>query len=140
MHNSKENEFIINNLKFKPATILIADSDMNNRYLIRLYLNSLNLVFYEVDNGNDLIDFASKYSPDLILMNIKMKLSNGKEAIEIIKTESNLKRIPIIIICSNEAYQKIGIKDSIFDSIITSPFEHTKLIQELKKFLKTENT
>lgn len=137
--NSKDDELIIDNLKFKPATILIADSDLNNRYLIKLYLNFLNLVFYEVDNGNDLIDFASKYCPDLILLDIKMKLINGKDAIEIIKTESNLKRIPLIVICSYETYQQTDIKDSMYDGLITTPFENTELIKELKKFITTDN-
>jgi two-component system sensor histidine kinase EvgS len=137
--NSKDDELIIDNLKFKPATILIADSDLNNRYLIKLYLNFLNLVFYEVDNGNDLIDFASKYCPDLILLDIKMKLTNGKDAIEIIKTESNLKRIPLIVICSYETYQQTDIKDSMYDGLITTPFENTELIKELKKFITTDN-
>jgi len=137
--NSKDDELIIDNLKFKPATILIADSDLNNRYLIKLYLNFLNLVFYEVDNGNDLIDFASKYCPDLILLDIKMKLANGKDAIEIIKAESNLKRIPLIVICSYETYQQTDIKDSMYDGLITTPFENTELIKELKKFITTDN-
>ncbi len=138
LHYSKDDMILIENINFKPATILIADSDINNRYLIRLFLSSYKIVIYEVENGDDLIELASNFKPDIIISDVKMKLSNGREVIDIIKSEPELKRIPLILSCSNDILPELDKSILNCDGILTTPFENIELIKELVKFIPVE--
>jgi len=138
LHHSKDDMQFLENIKFKPAIILIADSDVNNRYLIRLFLSSYSIVVYEVENGDDLIELASNYKPDIIIADFKMKLSNGCDVIEIIKSDKELKRVPLILSCSNDILPELDKSILNCDGILTTPFENIELIKELMKFIPQE--
>ena len=102
-------------LIFEPATILIVDDTESNRTLLKGYLNFAPFKFIEADNGQTGIDYAQKYKPDLILMDIKMPVLNGCEATRRLKASDELKHIPVIIVTASamKDFEDIIVKNRL---------------------------
>ena len=76
-------------------TLLVEDNEMNREML----LHRLERKGFEVEvakNGQDALDHLnSNDKPDIILMDMSMPVLDGWEATRIIKSNENLKLIPI---------------------------------------------
>lgn len=78
-------------------TILIADDDDGNYYLLKHYLSEFNCNVIRAMNGLEAVNiFKERPDIDLVFMDMRMPVMNGMEASKIIQ-EINSK-IPIIII------------------------------------------
>jgi len=90
--------FNIEELKkqFKGKIILIAEDDPNSMFLIKKFIQEIGADILEVDNGLSAVNIVNA-SPDisLIIMDIKMPLMNGYEAIKQIRAK--YPNIPIIV-------------------------------------------
>jgi CheY-like chemotaxis protein len=51
--------------------------------------------------------FPSKLRPDLILLDLNLPRKNGREVLEEIKADDDLKRIPVIVMTTSKAEQDI---------------------------------
>lgn len=112
-------------------TILIAeDNDSNFMYLNILLRSKYHIIHAE--NGREAVEMAQSQHPDAILMDIKMPLMNGIEAIrEIRKTLS----LPIIIQSSFAFDQDIDEALAAgANSYLTKPILSAQLEAELSKY------
>ncbi len=131
------NSFDPSNLYFEDSTVLIADDNQENRkYLVDL-LNIYQLNVYEAENGLEAIEKAKLYLPDVILMDFKMPVMNGREAIEQLKSQKTTNAIPIIGLSASsrevlEEQNGIGI----YDEFLLKPINAGELLELLKKYLK----
>jgi two-component system, chemotaxis family, response regulator Rcp1 len=50
---------------------------------------------------------ASKARPDLILLDLNLPKKNGREVLEVIKADDDLKQIPVIVMTTSKAEQDI---------------------------------
>ena len=76
--------------------ILIAEDIESNFKLLRYYLSSINVEAVRAANGKEAVDyFRSNPNIDLILMDIKMPVMDGYEAIKLIRAINN--EVPIIL-------------------------------------------
>ena len=68
------------------TTVLIADDEvLELQYLCRLFEKSPNFQLVgQAGNGSQAVELASRYKPDIIIMDIKMPMS-GLEAAEVIR-------------------------------------------------------
>ncbi|MGS2717113.1 response regulator [Eionea flava] len=62
------------------------------------------------EDGEEALDFLFKRNgnenvptPDIILLDLNLPGTNGREVLETIKADSNLKRIPVIVLTSSQA-------------------------------------
>lgn len=79
---------------------IVAESDEETRGLIRSLLEFLGFAVVEALNGQEVYEFALRYQPDLILIELKIPIVNGFSAIRRIKKESDLSNVPIIALSS----------------------------------------
>ncbi len=124
------------NIRFKKQTILIADDIESNRILLRESLKSYGLQTIDAVDGKQAIDMAREYSPDLILMDLRMPVMDGYEAIKILKADSILKDIPIFVLTASamkEEQEKINNLNC--EGYLRKPIEKNKLLRELIRFL-----
>lgn len=85
-----------------------------NRQLVRNFLEDFsNLIIIEAENGKLALEAVEENRPDLILMDIKMPVMNGVEAIQILKSNNKTKDIPIIALTASAFEQT---KTEVIDS------------------------
>ncbi len=89
------------------ARILIADDEPANRLIFSTFLKDQGCDVLTCENGFECIEIVRKEKPDLILLDIRMPVMDGYEAVKILKSNSETREIPIIIISANSDPQSI---------------------------------
>ena len=132
----KSKDIDILNIKFKNQKVLITDDIESNRLLLNKMLSLYNLKTLEASNGKEAINIAKRNSPDLIIMDLRMPVMDGYEAIRIIKNDKTLKKIPIVVLTASAMKSdEEEIKQIKCEGYIKKPVSRNKLISELKKHL-----
>ena len=114
--------------------ILIVDDDENICELLRLYLEKDGFETIVANDGEQAVDYASKYSPDLILLDIMLpKLDGWQVCREIRKTSET----PIIMLTAKgETFDKsLGLELGA-DDYVSKPFDTKEVIARIKAVLR----
>ena len=126
----------LESLSFENPLVLIADDVEVNRFLLREYLGDLNITTIEVANGNEAIELINNNKPDLIIMDIKMPMMDGYEALRIIRGNKDLQDILIIALTASVFLdEEDKVKSAGFDGFLRKPINRVDLIKELMRFL-----
>ncbi|HOX81905.1 MAG TPA: response regulator [Chryseolinea sp.] len=124
----------------KPISILMADDDPDDRMLMKQALaeNELPNVIEFVENGADLMDYLHKrgkfsvektFRPGLILLDLNMPKMDGREALKLIKSDPDLRRIPVIVLTTSKAEEDIfQTYDLGVNSFICKPVRFHELV------------
>ncbi|HTL59553.1 MAG TPA: response regulator [Candidatus Limnocylindrales bacterium] len=125
--------------------ILMADDDDDDRLLARdaLAESQLDGSLHFVENGEDLLDYLwrrGKYEapgeaprPGLILLDLNMPRKDGREALREIKSDPELRRIPVVVLTTSKADTDIGaIYELGANSFISKPFQFEALVNVMK--------
>ena len=127
----------VKSIRFKKASVLMADESELNRRLLIKYLSQSPIHLIEAENGKQAVEKTKRYRPDLVLMDMKIAAVKGFKTTRLIKADDELKDIPIIIITASALKeQRPAIKKSGCDSFLTKPVKKSDLIIELTNFLK----
>jgi PAS domain S-box-containing protein len=116
MDTSEKNQGMRDNTK----SVLIAEDDDNNFFLMKELLSDLNLNIIRASNGVEAVDaFKKGQKIDLVLMDIKMPLMDGYEATKQIREKS-----PDVAILAQTAYADDEVKaiESGCSGFISKPF------------------
>ena len=134
----QKSDIEVNNISFEQSTVLLVEDIKANRELIRNYLKQYDSIkLIEAENGSIAIEMAKKYIPDLIIMDLKMPVMDGYQAIKILKKDIVLKHIPIIALTASAMkVNELVIQKTNVNSYMTKPISLHLLIYELKKYLK----
>jgi CheY-like chemotaxis protein/two-component sensor histidine kinase len=116
------------------ASILVAEDDENNFYLIMKFLTFPNITLIRAKNGLEALKYCESGQPvDLVLMDLKMPVMDGYEATKKIKEIKP--DLPVIaqtaFVIDNEKVYNCGCID-----IITKPFSRRSLLEKIEKYLK----
>ena len=114
--------------------ILIVDDDENICELLRIYLEKDGFDTIVANDGEQAVDFAAKYSPDLILLDIMLpKLDGWQVCREIRKTSET----PIIMLTAKgETFDKILGLELGADDYVSKPFDTKEVIARIKAVLR----
>ena len=135
----KEEKLLNEDIKFNNQKILIVDDIESNRLLLNEILALYGLRVMEAVNGKEAINMAKSKNPDLILMDLRMPVMDGYEAIKILKNDNKLKRIPVIVLTASAMKStEEDIKKINCDGYIRKPVRRQELISEIKKYLSFE--
>lgn len=128
-------------LKNQPIVILIAEDDEEDRMLLQDAMEEGKLAnhLFFVEDGEELLDYLqgkNKFQnrkafplPGLILLDLNLPKVDGREALKIIKADSLLKRIPVIILTTSKAEEDIvRTYDLGVNSFITKPVTFEGLV------------
>src|SRR5690625_7744858 len=99
--------------------ILLADDDPDDRLLARRSLKKSRLAnrIESVEDGEQLMDYLHRIGryedpmisprPGLILLVLNMPRKDGREALQEIKSDPSLRRIPVVVLTTSEAEEDI---------------------------------
>lgn len=139
----------INNVSPKPITILLADDSDDDRLMTRealkesFVLNDLR----EVEDGEALMDYLHRRNeyvsvessprPGLILLDINMPRKDGYEALQEIRSDPILRRIPVVILTTSDSERDIVRAYELgVSSFISKPVTFAGLVEVMKTFGK----
>ncbi len=95
------------------ASILICDDDEDDLYLVKSVFNDTkfsNQTVY-LKNGVELLDYLQNQKNDtavgLVLLDLNMPKMDGREALKMIKSNPEFRRIPVIILTTSNSPQDI---------------------------------
>jgi two-component system, response regulator len=128
-----------------PITILICDDDEDDRSLTQQALQDAHISndLRFVEDGEQLLDYLhqrGQYAgetgaaprPGLILLDLNMPNMDGREALQIVKSDDSLRDIPIVVLTTSgldadvvRSYQ-LGV-----NSFITKPVTFTGLVDAM---------
>lgn len=129
----------------RPMTILMAEDDPEDRMLATEGFEESKLVndLRFVKDGEELMDYLyrrGEYSepenaprPGLILLDLNMPRKDGREALEEIKADPNLRSIPVIVLTVSKVEEDIMRSyDSGANSYISKPVTFVGLVEVLR--------
>jgi len=119
---------------FRNKKILIVEDEENNYYFLESAIKDYETIIYWAKDGEEAIQIAQNEQIDLILMDMKLPVKSGYEAVkEIRKTHPD---VPII---AQTAYAMGGDKDKVMaagcNDYISKPIKVNELIFKMSSFL-----
>ena len=133
------------NEKARPIVILMAEDDPDDRLLTQDALTESRLTngLHFVEDGVELLDYLykrGKYAnpnrpprPDLILLDLNMPRKDGREALEVIKADPDLRRIPVVVLTTSKAEEDILASYNLgVSGFITKPVTFSPLIEIMR--------
>jgi YesN/AraC family two-component response regulator len=114
--------------------ILIAEDNDKMRQMIKKTLtDNFNTIeeIYECENGEDAINIYNQYTPDWILLDIKMEPVDGLSAARSIKAKDPRAKIILVTNFDEEEYREEANKISVTAYVLKENlFELTRLLQK----------
>jgi len=121
----------------EPLRLVIADDDEDDRLMAREALEASRLTnpLDEFEDGAELLEHlrscadSGKPLPGLILLDLNMPRMDGREALEQIKQDDRLRRIPVIVLTTSQAEEDIyRTYDLGVSSFISKPVSFDGLV------------
>lgn len=131
--------------KFESNVILLAEDDADDRMLVTRVLEKELMVrdVRAVWNGEELMDYLKrrgKYAaeessprPSLILLDLNMPRKDGREALQEIKDDPDLRQIPVVVLTtSNSDVDVQQSYDAGVNAYITKPARFAEMVDAFK--------
>lgn len=116
------------------AKILVVDDELGPREALRMILkDEFDLCF--ATNGKEAVEQVRSQGPDLVVMDMKMPIMDGMEALRLMKEHNPA--LPVIMVTGYGTIEKAveAMKIGAFD-YITKPFDAFDLLDKVKKALE----
>ena len=117
--------------------ILTVDDSKTVRIIVRKAFKAFDCEILEAANGVEGLAIAAKEMPDLILLDVTMPVMDGVEMLTKIKSDPQLKGIPIMMLTAEGGKDnvlkvaKIGVRD-----YIVKPFKEDVLIEKAGRIIE----
>jgi len=121
--------------RLAPSKILIADDVPLNRELIRNYLDGSHHTIFEAENGEEAVNVCRTRKPDVVLMDVRMPVMDGIEALKALRQEATTANIPLIAVTASSLMKSQEQLKALFDGFADKPINRNRLFLELAKFL-----
>ncbi|HEY3276729.1 MAG TPA: ATP-binding protein [Syntrophorhabdaceae bacterium] len=119
--------------------ILVADDNDDNRLLIASLLGHVGFEIRQAVNGIQAVDEVLQWQPHLVLMDLRMPLMDGYEAIRRIRSSPRIDQPRIITLTASSLgsnAQEALIAGS--DDFVSKPFRETDLLEKMGRLLEVE--
>ena len=120
--------------------LLVEDNEMNRDMLTRRLQRKGYEVVIAVD-GEEAVRMAQSQAPDLILMDIRLPVMDGWEAMRHIKIMSKTRSIPIIALTAHAMAKDMEkCMDAGCDDYDTKPIDLARLLEKMQTLLKSSDS
>lgn len=126
----------------RPIEILLVEDNPGDVRLTREALKEGKVLnhLHVVEDGEDAVrflrregEFDGAVRPDLVLLDLNLPRKSGHEVLEEIKTDTDLRRIPVVVLTSSEAETDIARSyDRYANAYITKPVDLDQFISVVR--------
>jgi CheY-like chemotaxis protein/anti-sigma regulatory factor (Ser/Thr protein kinase) len=124
---------------FAPATLLVVDDNPTNRaYMAGIFEKTHHHVHF-ANNGKEALSSLEQAKPDVVLLDIRMPVMDGRTALAEIRKQASLASLPVIAVtASSKAGEEMELQRQ-FNGYIRKPFSRQTLFVALARFLQRES-
>jgi signal transduction histidine kinase/CheY-like chemotaxis protein len=124
---------------FAPATLLVVDDNSTNRaYMTGIFEKTHHHVLL-ANNGQEALACLGKARPDVVLLDIRMPVMDGRTTLAEIRKQASLMSLPVIAVtASSKAGEEMELQRQ-FSGYIRKPFSRQTLFVALAQFLQRES-
>jgi two-component system, OmpR family, alkaline phosphatase synthesis response regulator PhoP len=116
------------------GSILIADDERNIVQLVKIYLGNEGFRVETASDGQEALEKARRFRPDLVILDIMMPRLDGLEVCRRLRKESN---VPVIMLTARtDDIDKIVGLELGADDYVTKPFNPRELVARVKAVLR----
>jgi CheY-like chemotaxis protein len=128
-----------------PIHILLAEDDPDDRLLTRRALGEspMSASMTTVEDGAELMrylrgegeyrDRSKERWPDLVLLDLNMPGMDGREALREIKTDAELRRLPVVVLTTSEAERDVLESYNLgVNAFVTKPVDFDDLADAMQ--------
>ncbi len=130
------------NQKMKPIDILVVEDNPGDARLIKEVINGnkIQCQLHLVKDGVEAMNFLNKKEeftgsprPDLIFLDLNLPKKDGREVLSEIKTDDNLKQIPVVVMTTSQAEEDILKSYSLHaNCYVTKPLDLDQFVNVVK--------
>ena len=116
-----------------PKKVLIVDSDIDARFLVKVHLRRFNVEFIEARDGESGLELSRSEKPDLVVMDYVLPKLSGYEMVKRIQKHKATRNIPIII--ATIAGFDLQMKGLNVVEYLPKPFSREQFLKAVEKAL-----
>ncbi len=131
----------MSDIELEGMQILLVDDNPTNLDVLRKTLETKDYEVMIANNGEDAIEIAGEFEPDLILLDVMMPGLNGFETCRQLKKNCETKEIPVIFLTAKTEPEDIveGFDSGGVD-YISKPFHQEEVLARAQTHLKLKKT
>ncbi len=123
------------------SRILIADDNAANRELLEAYLAQVECDIELAVDGQDTLDKAIAFKPDLILLDVMMPKFSGFEVCRKLKDDPQLSKIMVLMVTAlNELGDIERAVKAGTDDFLSKPVNKLELLKRVELMLRLKDT
>ena len=120
-------------MQSKPKKILVIDDDADIRDVINYILSEDGYEVSELDNGHSVLETVRQLQPDVILLDIMLGDTDGRDICKTLKADATTSGIPIIMISASHGLHTVHESCNAND-YIAKPFDIDNLLSHVEKY------
>lgn len=121
-----------------PKTILIVEDDISIRQIVKKIVAAMDCRVIEASTVTDAIDAASKYKPDVVILDLGLPDGDGTTFIDSYRSWTTN---PVLILSARSGeHDKVVALDKGADDYLTKPFGTAELMARLRVMFRRANS
>ncbi len=121
--------------ELSPAEIMVVDDNPVNRELVRGFFEGTHHQVREASDGREALTAMLEKRPDVVLMDIRMPVMDGRTALRALRDQKSLDLLPVIAVTASSMAGEEGMLRETFDGYVRKPFSRSTLFKELAQFI-----
>jgi CheY-like chemotaxis protein len=125
---------------FPPSEILVVDDNPVNRELLAEIFEGTHHRVRFAANGQEALAAMAEQRPGLVLMDVRMPVMTGTEALQKMRAQPELKSVPVIAVTASSLLSEEGPVRQNFSGYLRKPFSRVELYRQIAHFIPRRGT
>jgi len=122
--------------ELRPSSLLVVDDNPDNLLVLQGYFEGTHHAITTAGNGKEALEqLGGQVRPDVVLLDIRMPVMDGRTALREIRNNSELKFLPVIAVTASCLADDERELRGTFDGYVRKPFSRAQLFAELAQFI-----
>lgn len=116
------------------ALVLVADDDQDQRSILGTMLRHAGFAAIEAGNGAEAVERVREHVPDLILMDLRMPVVNGLEAMRVLREAASSAGVPVVAMTAYDV-SPASIRAAGFCALLVKPVLPRDVVRAIERCL-----